>query len=296
MKTRILVPLDGSPLAERALPCAQMLGRELPAELVLFRAVFLPVDMRAMLAGRHTDALAKRFDSEARAYLTRQAAELRDAGLKVSQVIGHGPAAEAIVDTAANPDIQYIVMATHGHGGAHQWARGSVAERVLQCASVPVLMTCALEEKQEPMCCRNILVPLDGSVTAEQALPPAVSIAKATGAEIALFRVSIVFTSGEFTGDFFMPLEGTLQTAGRIARDYPNQVAGRLGAEGIQVSTNVQMGAVAECIVDYAQEHQIDLIAMCTHGQTGLGRWTLGSVSDRVLRSGCLPVLLVHAG
>ena len=97
-------------------------------------------------------------------------------------------------------------------------------------------------------------------------------------------------------GDFFMPLEGTLRTADKIAGRYLDRVSDRLGEHGVQVSTTVQMGAVAESIVDYAENHQIDLIAMCTHGRTGLGRWILGSVADRVLRAGCIPVLLVRAG
>ena len=298
METRILVPLDGSSLSERALHCAEMLGHELPAELVLFRVVSIPFDARAILAGRKTDVLVKQLDSRAKDYLGEVAAKLRGAGLEVRQVVEHGSAAEAIVDMAAEPGIRFIVMATHGCGGADQWARGSVAERVLQLASVPVLMVCALKEGagEEPACCRRILIPLDGSIAAEQVLPPAISIAQATGAEITLLRVSIVYTSGEFAGDFFMPLEGTLQTADQIARDYLDRVAGRLAEEGIKVSTTVQMGAVAESIVDYIESQPIDLVAMCTHGRTGRTRWTLGSVADRVLRSGCLPVLLVRAG
>ena len=295
METRILVPLDGSPLAERALHCAEMLGRELPAELVLLRSVSIPFDAREVLAGRKTDILVEQLEARAETYLSRVAAEMQGVGLGVSWVVEHGAAAEAIVDTAADADIRFIVMATHGFGDANRWARGSVAERVLDLSSVPVLMVCALKAGQEPACCHRILVPLDGSAAAEQVLPPAISIAQATGARITIFRVSIVYTSGEFTGDFFMPLEGTLQTAEQIARDYVGRVAGRLTEEGIEVSTKVQMGAMAESIVDYIENHQIDLVAMCTHGRTGSGRWTLGSVADRVLRSGCLPVLLVRA-
>ena len=98
MATRILVPLDGSPLAERALPCAMTLGRGLPAGLVLFRAVSIPSDAQEILdnAGRNTGALMGQLEAEANDYLNKVVGQLQDAGLSVRQVIRHGAAAEAI--------------------------------------------------------------------------------------------------------------------------------------------------------------------------------------------------------
>ena len=301
MATRILVPLDGSPLAEQALPCAMTLGRGLPAELVLFHAVSILSDAREILdnAGRDADALIQHLEAKAKSYLEKVVDQLQDAGVSVHQVIWHGAAAEAIVDYAEQAGIQQIVMATHGYTGVSRWTHGSVAERVLQSASVPVLMVCALageaSARLEPVRCRRILVTLDGSTTAEQVLPPATSIAKAMGAEMVLFRVSIVHVSGWYTGEWFEPLEGDLETANHHAKDYLNRVASDLISQGIKVSTVVEMGAVTESIVSYAETQQIDLIAMCTHGRTGLTRWILGSVADRVLRAGHVPILLVRA-
>ena len=301
MATRILVPLNGSPLAEQALPCAMTLGRGLPAELVLFHAVSIPSDAQEILdnAGRNTDTLMEQLEAKANDYLNKVAGQLRDATLSVHQAIWRGAAAEAIVDYAEQTGIQHIVMATHGYSGAARWTHGSVAERVLQSASVPVLMVCAQEDessaKLELVRCRRILVPLDGSDMAEQVLPPATSIARAMGAEMILFRVSIVQISGWFTGEWLEALEGDLRTADRYAKDYLNRVAGHLADQGVKVSTTVRVGAVAESIVNYAETQQIDLIAMCTHGRTGLARWTLGSVADRVLRVGRIPILLVRA-
>lgn len=292
MDERILVPLDGSPLAERALPCAGMLGRELPAELVLLQAVSAP----DRLSEEESESEVQRLEAEARLYLAEVAGRLSEEGLKVSWVIEHGPAAESIVDYGA--DTQLTVMATHGRSGASRWTRGSVAERVLQASSSPVLMICALQspERLHPKQCRRILVPLDGSDVAERVLTPVASIARALDAEVMLLRVSIVQTLGEFQGDLLVPLVGSLRTADGIAQEYLERVAGGLASEGIKVTTTVQRGAVAETIVDYAQDQQVDLIAMCTHGQTESGRWVLGRVSDRVLRSGCRPLLLTRAG
>jgi len=302
MATRILVPLDGSPLAEQALPCAMTLGRGLAAELVLFRAVSIPLDVWESFADAgllEADDLIERLTAEADDYLQGIAGQLQEIGLNVRHVVQRGSAAEAIVDYAEQMDMQQIVMATHGYTGIKHWAHGSVAERVLQAASVPVLMVRAkegaLSDLRQPMSCRRILVPLDGSDVAEQVLPPATLVAQAFGAEMILFQVSIVHVSGWSTGEWFMPLEGDFETADRDTQAYLDRAASRLKQQGVSVSTATRVGAVAESIIEYAEANHIDLIAMCTHGRTGLGRWALGSVADRVLRAGSVPILLVRA-
>lgn len=90
-------------------------------------------------------------------------------------------------------------------------------------------------------------------------------------------------------------MEGVFETANQGAQTYLNQVAGRLEEQRINVSTAMQMGPVAESIIEYAETNQIDLIAMCTYGRAGPARWALGSVADRVLRASDIPVLLVRA-
>jgi nucleotide-binding universal stress UspA family protein len=170
---------------------------------------------------------------------------------------------------------------------------------VVQSADVPVLLVRAREEApgdtHGAASCQRILVPLDGSRVAEQVLPSVVFIARAVGAGIVVFRVPIVYLSGSFTGDWYLPLQGVLATARQDAQAYLDRVADDLSGQGLRVSTAMRVGAVADSIVDYAQVNQIDLIAMCTHGRTGLARWTLGSVADRVLRAGHIPLLLVRA-
>jgi nucleotide-binding universal stress UspA family protein len=299
MTSQILVPLDGSALAERALPCAQLLAQSLPAELVLFRAVSILPDFEVLRhVLRDVDAHMAQLEAGANEYLGQVARRLKGSGLHVPTVVQRGPVAEAIVDYSGQMDIHQIVMATHGYSGISRWRHGSVAERVLQSANVPVLMVCAKGGEaitQEPMTCQRILVPLDGSDRAEQVLPPAVSVAQAVDAEIILFRVSIAHVSRSFAEAWYVPLEGTFETANRIAEEYLSRVADVVRARGVRVTTATRMGDVAGTILEYAEANHMDLIAMCTHGRTGLGRWTLGSVADRVLRARCLPVLLVRA-
>jgi nucleotide-binding universal stress UspA family protein len=299
---QILIPLDGSPLAEQALPCATMLAQKLPAELVLLRAVSLPTDIREILDqnGVLIEAPLKQLDTEAHDYLDQVAGQLKKTGLRVHPVVRHEPAAEAIVDYAENAGVQQIIMATHGYSGISRWTHGSVAERVLQLARVPLFLVRAQGEERivsrGPWACRRILVPLDGSTMAEQVLPPLTLVAQAFEAETILFQVSRVQVPGLVTGDWYLPVQDALETARQEAQAYLDRVADGLRAQDVKAGTAMRVGQVADSIIDHARINQVDLIAMCTHGRTGLVRWALGSVADRVLRASHVPIFLVRAG
>jgi nucleotide-binding universal stress UspA family protein len=301
MASRILVPLDGSSLAEQALSCAVTLARGLPAELVLLRVIWIPPDVLEILdeSTVELNVIVDQLEAEANDYLGALVEQLRDASLNVCHAVRRGPAAEAILDYAGQGDIDQIVMATHGYTGIKRWTHGSVAERVVQSASVPVLLIRAREnasrDTQEPMLCRRILVPLDGSEMAEHVLPMVTPIAQALDAELILFQVPIAHVDGWMTGEWFVPMQGVLATAERDAHVYLSEVCSRLKKQGLRVTTATTMGSVAESIIEHAEANHVDLVAMCTHGRTGLARWTLGSVADRVLRAGSTPILLVRA-
>jgi nucleotide-binding universal stress UspA family protein len=299
---QILVPLDGSALAEQALSCAVMLARGLSAELVLFRAVSIPSDVQEALdkASLKPGPLMDRLETDAREYLEAMSYLLPKTGLSFSQVVRQGLAADAIVDYVEQMDIRLIVMASHGYTGIKRWRHGSVAERVLQAAGVPVLLVRAREADPErglhqPTPCQRILVPLDGSKLAEQVLPVVSPIARALEAEMTLFQVISSYAIGSFSGEWYSPLKSTFETAEQHAKAYLERKASRLKELGIETSTAVWTGSVAQLIVRYAEVNHTDLIAMCTHGRTGLARWAMGSVADRVLRAAGIPILLVRA-
>jgi nucleotide-binding universal stress UspA family protein len=300
MASQILVPLDGSPLAEQALPCAMALSKGLGYELVFLGAVSIPCDTQEILnkAGVQPDALLEQLKAEAEEHLVEMVEKMRQAGVSARHVVQCGPAAETIVSYADQMDVQQIVMATHGYTGPNRLTHGSVAERVVQSASVPVLLVRVQEagEKDfhQPMCCQRILVPLDGSARAEHVLKAVTDIALALDSEVILFQVPIVYVSGWMTGEWFVPVQGVLATAKQDAEDYLSYVAARLKQQGLKVCTATQIGAVADSIIEHAEANRVDLIAMSTHGRTGLRRWSLGSVADRVLRAGKLPILLVR--
>ena len=301
METRILVPLDGSRLAEQALSCALTLGQGLPAELILFRAVSIPSDVQDALdkADLDPDPLFEKLESEAGEYLEAMIRLVSKPGLSLRQVVRRGLAADAILDYAEQMDVQFIVMASHGYTGIKRWRHGSVAERVLQKAGAPLLLVRARETGStglpEACPCRRILVPLDGSPLAEQVLPAVTRIAMALGCEVTLFQVPTLYASSSLIGEWYMPRQDTFAIADEDARVYLERLAGELNQQGIPSATATGAGAVADCIIDHADANDLDLIAMCTHGRTGLARWALGSVADRVLRAGDKPILLVRA-
>jgi len=301
MAGRILVPLDGSPLAEQALACAVMLARGLPAELVVLRAVWVPPDAVEVLHAPAVkiEAITEQLVAEADGYLTPLVDQLSAAGVNARHAVQAGPPAEAILDYATRENVDLIVMATHGYSGIKRWTHGSVAEHVLQAARVPLLLVRAAEETpardwQASKGCRHILVTLDGSPMAEQVLPVVTALARSLGSVMTLFQVPIAHTADWVTGEWYFPVQGVIDAAEADVQAYLTSVAGRLRAQGLDVCTATAMGAVADCIVDYAQANQMDLVAMCTHGRTGLARWALGSVADRVLRAGSTPILLVR--
>jgi nucleotide-binding universal stress UspA family protein len=301
METRILVPLDGSRLAEQSLPYAMTLGRKLPAELVLLCAVSVPPDVQESLqkASLKPDALFEELEIEASEYLEAMSHLMSKAELNFSHVVLRGLAADAIVEYTEQNDIQLIAMASHGYTAIKRWTHGSVAERVLQSAPVPVLLVRAQEGVKEglpePRACRRVLVPLDGSTLAEQVLPAVIPIAMALGCEMTLFRVPVGYSAGPLSGRWYVPQNSSLENADEDAQFYLERLASHLRLQGIEVSTATRLGPVAKSIIDYAEDNDVDLIAMCTHGRTGIARWALGSVADRVLRAGDKPVLLVRA-
>ncbi len=141
---------------------------------------------------------------------------------------------------------------------------------------------------------KKILVPLDGSELAESVLMQVVPLAKCTDAEIALLRVVslpvsayMVVTEPRFAEEIGADAEAE-------ALDYLNGIAAKLRAEGLKASAQIGTGVVSETIQDYAQNVRADLIAMSTHGRSGLARWMIGSVADQVVRNSHLPVLLVR--
>jgi nucleotide-binding universal stress UspA family protein len=146
---------------------------------------------------------------------------------------------------------------------------------------------------------KRILVPLDGSELAERALPYAEELAHQFGATLVLVRVvnSVELSRSQaFSG--YLPAEvydTAFEDARQAAHEYLEATAKRLAADGLEVDWAMRTGDPAGEVVEHEREARADLVVMSTHGRSGLGRWVFGSVADRVLRGGTVPVLLVRA-
>ncbi len=309
----ILVPLDGSPLAEQILPYAGALAPLLQAQLHLLEVV--PEPAHELVASANLTAMYGTADSierehmrqraeleeafaRAETYLAAQTSQLMEQDLAVQTDIQAGLPANVIVELARNPRTRLIAMATHGRGGLQRWALGSVADRVAQASPAPVLLVRAtMHTSPADFRLRHILVPLDGSELARQALPLACDLAHAAHARITLIQAVSPKIEG-YPSLLAQPqpsYRAILSALHAAAERELEHAAAAIRQPDLPVTTVVVTGHAAEAIVDEATRRGASMIVMATHGYGGLRRWALGSVADQVLHATHLPLLLVRA-
>jgi nucleotide-binding universal stress UspA family protein len=279
MPSTILVPLDGSVLAEQALSLAGQLGGAAAAGLVL---------VRVSADEHHQD------DADVRNYLRYAAGRLNYSGVPVETVVAYGDAPTEILRVARQHAAELIVISTHGHSGPGRWLYGSVADEVLRRAEIPVVLLppAAAPELADKRPLR-ILVPLDGSRLAEAALGPACVWAQRLNAELILLQVVLWPPYVSSDAAKLLQLDPAAMVA--TAEQYLNEVARRRRAETIQVRCRAVLGRpVPTIITRVAFEEAVDLIAMSTHGRSGLARLVLGSVATGMVQRTDVPLLVVR--
>ncbi|MBI4297621.1 MAG: universal stress protein [Chloroflexi bacterium] len=299
MYSRILVPLDGSPLAEQVLPYVRVLALRLNAPITLLRA-FGPVpDVWADPAhGLYLDRLIDDFRDKAQDYLSAVGHNLRDLGVSISIATPEGGPARHIIEEAEKLPDTLITMCTHGRSGIGRWLLGSITEKILLATSNPLLVFRA-RDQQEPSfqaSLKTVIVPLDGSPLAEQVLPHVVRLASALELNIQLVRavprITEYLSEIRFEAPVLLP---PFEKLDEEANKYLEGIAHRLLHKGkFSIECRVLHGPADAAIVDYAKEVSDNLVAMTTHGRTGMGRWLLGSVADRVVRYCGDPVLVIR--
>lgn len=283
MFERVLVTLDGSELAEAALPYATSVARIMGAELDV-----------ASVGGEQERTFERLF----RAYLERIVDVLKSEALGAKAVFLYGNPPAEIIDYARKNNIGLIVMATHGRSGIARWMMGSVAEKVIRGSGTPILLINARLRKSRPageIEFKRILVTLDGSALGSAALALAEELALKTGAEIKLLHIPLppyrITTAGEV--DFSFPSE-LLEDMKRAATGYLSKVSGEVKSKGIKVTAEIVEGVAGDVIPEYAKENKVDLLALATHGRGGLSRLVFGSVMDRMLHSLDIPMLVAR--
>jgi len=316
MFQRILVPLDGSPRAELALPMAVQIARASSGSVVLLRVVSPPIDYGGGLAQAPllTEQVLETELAMASGYLDRVAKARELTGIVTTTDAMFGLPAQAILAEAESEAVDLIVMCTHGHSGFTRWALGSVTQKVARHSPVPVLVLRAgvplppVSRAETP---RSIsaLVALDGSSLAETALAPAAHLVAALAAPaqgaLHLMQVVKVFPTSAEEGFVSQLNQDSLKRAEAYLAAVKEQAQETCQDLKLSITWSVALDAdVADAIIgtaEYGKQVEgargfggSDLIAMSTHGRGGLERWVMGSMTERVLGATRLPMLIVR--
>ena len=287
MYTKILVALDGSNLAEQILPFVRWIAEsnQIPVQLLTVsdpeaRAPFWPADVD---------------DS----YLKGVAEKYFATPKHVTGAVERGEPAAVIVDCAKGDPTCLIAMATHGVSGMRRWLLGSVASKVVQTATNPLLLMRPVENSA-PLThigLGSLLVPLDGSSLAEIVLPQIASLARKINLKVHLLQVYTLPKSAFVVADGMFDQGPAVfrEALRKEAETYLGAKAAQLRSEGVdQIMTSAVEGDPASEIIDSARAASDNLIAMSTHGRSGITRWALDSVAERVIHHSGDPVLIIR--
>jgi len=295
MYERILVPLDGSSQGEIVLPYVYQMATRFKTEILLVSVTEPLIPQPDQLHPSYLSHLAEQMHRDLRGWEPKG-----EPGIQSKVLLGDP--ADEILKCAEQNKVSIIVMASRGRSSRGPWILGNVAAKVLRATDKPILLVRSQAKNdalRQKRLVRKMLVPLDGSPIAEQVLPHAEAVAGTLGSEILLFHVfepmrkhagGVVYRA--------LPDEVVNEENDRRKQaglSYLNEISKKMKAQETPVSIEVTRGSPADQILDYAETHGTDLIAMSTHGRSGIGRWVFGSVTDKVLHSGDTAVLVVRA-
>lgn len=295
---RLVVPLDGSRLAEVVIAPASRLARHLGVRVILLHV--LEDRAPATVHGeRHLTTAG-----EADAYLAEIAQGMAADGITVeyhSHDNPEGDVAASISDHAAELEASLLVLCTHGRGRPRDWVVGSIAEQVVRKAETPVLL---IRPSTEDGCAfppHSVITALDGTPEAERVLPIASTLAHAFG--VTQYLLICVPTPGTLTGDRVATARlapsataAALDLEAEDAGEYARGLAEALSASGVETQAVVARGEIAQSVIDLADARGPALIAMATHARGMLEGFWSASVGKRVVSRAHCPLLLMRAG
>jgi len=289
MFEKILVPLDGSVLGEITLAYAGELAIKLGSEVQMVCAT-----LRHDEETRHMCSL----------YLSRLADQLYERvkqanpAAEVKTVVVNGEATNTLLEYAERQKIGLIILSSHGQSGFIPWAIGGIASKIIQKSRIPLLLVRANKSEKKKRATglfQKIIVPLDGSAVGEATLPYVKEIANGFESDVILLRVvekeQRVRTIGGTNHIIFH--DSIIEQMRAEAVRYLNETKKKL-SEGINVQTVIKTGNAAKEIITLAGEESGNIVAMSSHGESGLTRWVMGSVSSKILQAGKTPLLLVR--
>jgi nucleotide-binding universal stress UspA family protein len=304
MYKKLLVPLDGSELAEKALPYALQLTRRLGLETTLLHVCGTGESTSLFMCSAYIKHLAETLTIRLKESKTKSASRPPEVGFVKGETVS-GDVLDSILEYADVNKSDLILISKHGHSGRKRWLMGSVAHKVLIASRVPVLIihpesTEGVIRLTWP---RSILVLLDGSKLSETVLPhiEALSKQEQVDADITLFEVC---EPPDLLADYpeaIMPLtwkehvKRAKASSEQVCSTRLAEIQKELEARNLRVSLKVALGDnVIEEIIKYISEHNFDLVALTTHGRSGISEWPYGHVSDRLVQSLSVPLFLVR--
>jgi nucleotide-binding universal stress UspA family protein len=294
-----LVPLDGSHLAESVLPAMELLASHFHAKVTLLHVMeqHAPTTIHGE---RHLTGFA-----EAQIYLEEIATRLRSSGIPVETHVHENKennVARSIVEHAQESRSDLVIMCTHGRGGLREFLFGSIAQQALQRGTQSILLVQPREDGSAPVFdLRRILVPLDGTAVHEPALPAAMTLSRTFGAEMHLLLVIptlATLTGGQAVAGLLLPatMRAVLDLAQQGALDYLERIVNQCHAQGMPAQAEVRRGDTVPVVLRLAEQLNVDLIVMASHGRAGLEALLAGSVAPRVTGRVSCPLLLIRAG
>jgi nucleotide-binding universal stress UspA family protein len=299
MFRNILVPLDGSTLAECVLPHAISLSSVLEARAILLNVLERPRDTGSLQPVDPLRWVLKKH--EAQGYLKRLAIRFQDAGLNVEYVLQEGTPAEVIINQANLADVDLIILSTHGSSGLSGWNVSSVVQKIILRANKSILLVRAYQpsdEDVEKVHYRRIFVGLDSSPRAELVLPIAIRLAQHHSASLILGTViqkpDIVSRLPLSEEDALM-IERVTERNQKAASHYLNQVQAQLSPAGIEVKTRLEISTnTLSSLHNMVEEEKADLVMMVAHGRSAEGRWPYGSVTTSFIAYGSTSLLIMQ--
>jgi nucleotide-binding universal stress UspA family protein len=295
MFEKILLLLDGSELAEAAIPYTRDLAAELQAEIFILHAC--PSDQQAFLHMRqiYLNAMADILRQE----IKESWGPTQQPNVRTEVIVGDPT--KVILDYVKQKGIGLVVVTTHGTSGFRQWAMGNVAEKVIRGVAVPSLLIRSREErttaeKIKPI--QKILLPLDSSDASKIAVPYAVEMAKKLKATLTLFSMAQTVYAQNLDGmgaGIGVNWDGIDTATEKYTDEYLQGVENELKAKGVDVNHTTYLGIDAAYeILETEKKMPADLVVMATRGRSPVARWAFGSVAEKVLREGSSPMLLVR--
>ncbi len=312
---RILVPLDGSDFSLAALPWTRTIAGD-AEEIRLLRVVQAPLSATEITVAPEALAEVLRRNTEAGcAWLRQVADDLDDLPVRITRTVRVGAPPDEILRAAEAHGAEIIIMATHGRGAVGRAFIGSVADRVAQAATVPVMLIHPRADAEpmtpfEQATGRRLVVPLDGSERARHALPVAMQLASQLGVGIHLVRVvpsreaTLASRDAAMSGDLYRRLVSATRAdpdAGgeelyfeeytQSIADALDAEAARLRSEKIDATSELLIGPTVPSLTDALAPD--DVIVMTSHGEGGVRRWLMGSVAEKLIHMAAAPIVLV---